>query len=95
MPITGTEAALASLLHANIKSKMTAATGYAILKEDWLQAFCEAVAMSIIPHLVANVQVNTAGIVHSTVPGAGLIDSMSGPVSGVATGTDTDNTTIS
>lgn len=86
MPISGTEAALASALHAAIKAKMSAATGYQILKEDWLQAFCEAVSETIIPHLVANTQVNTGQHVTSTVPGAGLIDSMSGPVSGAATG---------
>lgn len=66
MPITGTESELASLLHANIRAKMTAATGYQILKEEWLQAFCEAVAESIIPHLVSNVQVNPGQTTNST-----------------------------
>lgn len=95
MPVTGTETALASLLHANIKARLQAATGYQVVRDDWLQEFCMAVAESVIPHFVSNVQVNTAGIVHSAVPGAGLLDSLSGAVTGVATGTDTDNTTIS
>lgn len=93
MPLTGTEALLASELHASIKAKMTTATGYQILREDWLQAFCEAVADVIIPHLVTNTQVDVGQLVN--VPGTGLIDSISGPVSGTATGTVDTTGTIS
>jgi len=93
MPISGTEAALASALHAAIKAKITGVTGYQIVHEDWLQAFCEAVSETIIPHLVSNTQVNTGQHVTSAVPGAGLIDSVSGPVSGIATGNGTVDTT--
>ena len=93
MPITGTEAALASALHASIKTKMEAVTGYQVIREDWLQAFCEAVSNVIIPHLVANTQVNTGQDV--LVPATGLIDSLTNPVTGTAHGTVDTTGTIS
>jgi hypothetical protein len=66
MPISGTEAQLASALHAAIEAKMTSVTGYQILRPEWLQAFCEAVAETIIPHLVNNVQVNPGQTTNSS-----------------------------
>lgn len=91
MPITGTEAELQALLHDNILSFMQAAGVGPDLRDEWLQAFCLAVSTSIIQHLVANVQVNTGQSVD--VPGLGLLDGMSMPVTGTATGTvDTPGT---
>lgn len=93
MPLTGTEALLASELHDAIKTKLEGATGYTILEDAWLQAFCEAVANALIPHLVTNTQVNTGQLVN--VPGLGLIDSINGAVTGDATGTVDTTGTIS
>lgn len=91
MPITGTEDELKQKLHDNILAELHGVGAGQILRDDWLLAFCKAVAESIIPHLVANTQVNTGQSV--LVPGAGLVDSLTGPVSGTATGTvDTPGT---
>lgn len=85
MPITGQETVLQALLHDNIITELEDAGAGPVLRDAWLQAFCKAVSESIIPFLVNNVQLNVGQSV--IVPAAGLVDSISGPVTGVATGT--------
>jgi hypothetical protein len=84
MPITGTESVLKQLLHDNIKTELQGVGAGTILRDDWLEAFCKAVAESIIPHLVANVEVNPGQTVapgsfedgmHMPVTGEGVVDS--------------------
>ena len=92
MPITGKESVLQGMLHDNIIAELERAGAGPVLRDQWLQAFCLAVAESIIPFLVANTQVNTGQQVN--VPGAGL-ESPDGAVTGTATGTVDTNGTIS
>jgi hypothetical protein len=87
MPITGLESTLEALLVNTIKAGIAARCGVSPLTPNCIDGLAKGIADAIIPFLVANVQVNT-----TTVPGAGLIDSMSGPVSGTA---NTDPGTIS
>jgi hypothetical protein len=61
--LTGTNAALAASMKTMIEAKLTAATGEPMLAPTFLQAFCEGVADALIPHLVANTQVNPGQVV--------------------------------
>jgi len=85
MPITGQEGTLKASLIANIEAAIAANCGYTVMTPRCIDGLAEGIANAIIPFLVANVQVNVGQTVD--VPGAGLQDSMSGPVTGNATGT--------
>ena len=85
MPITGQESTLKALLVSEIESAIAANCGYSVMTPRCIDGLAEGIANAIIPFLVANIQVNPGQSVD--VPGAGLIDSMTGSVSGNATGT--------
>jgi len=78
MPLTGTESILKQELHDNILAKMQAAGIGPIVKGEYLLAFCEAVAQTMIAHLVSNTQVNpgqvtaSSGVTGSGPPGGPL-----------------------
>ena len=61
--LTGTEAVLSAALVVAITTKLTGATGQPMLEPTYLKAFCDAISEVLIPHLVANVQVNPGQIV--------------------------------
>lgn len=77
--ITGQESTLKAMLISAITAGIAAECGYTVMTPNCINGLAKGIADAIIPFLVANTQVNT-----TTVPGAGLIDSVSGPVSGVA-----------
>ena len=87
MPITGQEAVLKASLITEIESAIASNCGYTVMTPRCIDGLAEGIANAIIPFLVAYTQVNT-----TTVPGSGLIDSMSGAVTGTA---NTDPGTIS
>lgn len=77
--ITGQEATLKAMLISAITAGIAAECGYTVMTPNCINGLAKGIADAIIPFLVANVQVNS-----TTVPGSGLLDSMSGPVTGVA-----------
>lgn len=79
MPITGQESALASAINSAISAAIAAQAGGAPQNPNYISALSTGIANAIIPFLVSNTLVE--------VPGAGLIDSANGPVTGEAMGT--------
>lgn len=79
MPITGQEGTLKASLITNIEAAIAANCGFTVMTPRCINGLAEGIANAIIPFLVANTQVNT-----TTVPGNGLIDSVSGAVTGTA-----------
>lgn len=57
MPITGTDKALAEKMKADINSKLQAKIGSPIVKDEFLQALCEAISETVIQHIVQNATV--------------------------------------
>ena len=84
MPVlTGTESALSALLFSNIEAKLTGATGKPMLEPTYLKALCDAISESLIPHLVANIQVNPGQIVTGAT-GPTNIPTLPTPIPGTA-----------
>ena len=75
MPLTGTESVYSAALRAAL---LADAANTKAVDGPALTALCNAIANTIIPHLVANVQVNSLGLIAP--PGAG-----GGPVTGLTT----------
>lgn len=93
MPITGQESALASALTSAITAAVEAQYGGPVHTPEYIPALSMGIANALIPFLVSNTQVNTGQSVN--VPGAGLLDSHGGNVTGDATGTVDTTGTIS
>lgn len=93
MPITGLEGTLKASLISNIEASIAANCGYVVMTPRCISGLAEGIANAIIPFLVANIQVNVGQSVN--VPGAGLVDSQNGSVTGTATGTVDTTGTIS
>lgn len=74
MPLTGTE----SVYSAALKAALLANPNAAAVNNAALTALCDCIAQTIIPHIVANVLVNSLGLIAP--PGAG-----GGPVTGATT----------
>lgn len=85
--ITGQEGLLRSMLISSITAAIAVECGYTVMTPNCINGLAKGIADAIIPFLVTNTKVNS-----TTVPGAGLIDSISGPVTGTA---DTDPGSIS
>lgn len=85
--ITGQEATLKAMLISAITAGIAAECGYTVMTPNCINGLAKGIADAIIPFLVANTKVNS-----TTVPGAGLLDSMHGAVTGTA---DTDPGSIS
>lgn len=83
--ITGQESALAQLLIATITSAVEAKFGGPVQPPEYIDALSIGIANALIPFLTINIQVNATQSV--TVPGLGLLDSVHGAVTGIATGT--------
>lgn len=86
MAMTG--AGLAAAIKASFISQKGAPADMAALDSASL-----ALGNAIVTYIQANAVVNSGASV--SVPGLGLLDSISGPVSGTATGTVASTTTIS
>jgi len=85
--ITGQEGALKAALIAAIQAGIAAECGYVVTTPNCIDGLAKGIADALIPFLVANVEVNPGQVV----PGSGLIDSVSGSVTG-ATATSTPGT---
>ena len=77
--LTGTETVLKSSLIAAIQAGVLADCGTSPISPNCINGLAKGIADAVIPHLVANIEVAS-----TTVPGTGLLDSVSGPVSGTA-----------
>lgn len=72
MALAGTDSALAGKLKAAIEKKL----GKAAMKSDLLQALCEAIAETVLPHIVQNADVTVSpGIAVATAGGPGATTS--------------------
>lgn len=85
MPLQGTDGELASNLNSDIIAKMQALTGREIRDDRFLQALCQAIAETVIAHLLQNVVLNVdpgiavqvafpAGTGATIAPGTGTIE---------------------